>query len=270
MRGVLKVTMFAVLLPPFAGLSQTVLDCPSLKDETLFLTNSPYLLGCDLELENVLIERGVRIEATGNFEIKVLGGLRAVGTQDQRVVFTTTDESTKWQGIYFSGSTAESELIYCVVENSVNGGIRIDEASPTLRDCEIRRNQAIHGAGIKITGSIPVTLENCKIHENTYAGRHPRGGGIHTTSHLTLVRCEVMNNQVFDMHGSCWDGNATTYGGGIFSETDVVLEKVVVMNNMAWSKGGRENSRGGGVYSSGRLFATNCMRPLRHDAYRHG
>ena len=250
--------MIAVLLTPSVGVSQTTLECPLLENATLLLSDSPYLLECDLELEDVIIEPGVRIEASGDFEIRVLGGLRAVGTQSQRIVFTTTDDSAKWQGIYFSGSTAESELTYCVVENSINSGIRINEASPIIRYCEIVRNQAIHGAGINISGSLPVTLESCKIHENTYAGRHPRGGGIYTTSHLTLIRCEVLNNAISDRHGSCWDGSATTYGGGIFSTTDVVLETVVVTGNTASSMGGSENSRGGGVYASGGLFANNC------------
>src|SRR3990172_4630119 len=116
MRQVLQVTMIAVLLSPSVGVAQTTLQCPLLQNTTLLLSESPYLLECSLELENVVIEPGVRIEANGAFEIKVLGGLRAVGTQSQPIVFTTTDDSTKWQGIYFSGSTAESELRYCVVE----------------------------------------------------------------------------------------------------------------------------------------------------------
>ena len=204
MRIVLQVTMIAVLLSPSVGVSQTTLPCPLLEDETLLLSDSPYLLECNLELENVIIEPGVRIEASGDFEIKVLGGLKAVGTQSERIVFTTTDDSTKWQGIYFSGCTAESELAHCLVENSVNSGVRIDEASPVIRHCEIAHNQAIHGAGININGSQSVTLEDCKIHENTYAGNHPRGGGIYTASHLTLIRCEVLNNAISDRRGGCY------------------------------------------------------------------
>ncbi|MBE0544528.1 MAG: immunoglobulin domain-containing protein [Verrucomicrobia bacterium] len=245
---------------PIAVLTvKSILDCGLLTNRTLVLRDSPYLLVCNLDLQDVAIEPGVRIEATGNFEIKVRGGLRAVGTDSQPIVFTTTNASTtKWQGILFDGSTADSELAYCIVENSINSGLRINEASPVIRHCQIRRNQAVYGAGIRITGSMPVTLEDCRIFENTYSGANPRGGGIHTTSRLTLIACKVRCNSISDGR-SCWGSSATTYGGAIYSSTDVFLQDVEVIGNTASSSGGAENSRGGGVYTSGRLFAQNSI-----------
>ena len=59
---------------------QTQLPCPLLENDTLPLSGSPYLLVCDLDMENVVIEPGVRIEADGNYELRILGGLSAIGT----------------------------------------------------------------------------------------------------------------------------------------------------------------------------------------------
>lgn len=239
----------------------SILDCGLMANTTLPLTGSPYHLTCNVEFENVTVEPGVRIEAGGDFEIKVRGGLQAVGTEEHPIVFTTTDDpSIKWQGLYFEGSTADSELAYCIVENSVNSGIRINDASPILRYCNIRRNQALHGAGINISGSMPVTLQDSIVCANTYSGRNPRGGGIYTTSPLTLIGCKICCNKITDYHGNCFDGqNATTFGGGIYSEAELTLEDVVVKGNKASSRGGGENSRGGGVYTSDRLVARNCI-----------
>lgn len=236
----------------------TTLACPSLRNSTLVLAESPYRLTCDLELEQVSIEPGVRIEATGNFGITVVGGLHAVGTEGQPILFTTLNDAIKWQGIHFTGSAAESELTYCIVENSKNSGLRIDDATPLLRHCEIRRNQAVNGAGIRISGSEQVTLEDCRVYENSYSGSNPRGGGIHTSAPLVLIGCRVTSNTITDSRG-CWGSSASTYGGGIYSTADVVLENVVLTGNTASSRGGAENSRGGGIYCSGQLLARNCV-----------
>ncbi len=257
MRVALQLTTIAVLLSPSVGVSQTTLPCPLLVNETLLLSESPYLLECDLDLENVIIEPGVRIEATGNFELRVLGGLTAVGTPSQPIVFTAVDDSTDWQGIFFDDSTAESELAHCLVENSVNSGIRISEASPIIQHCEIARNQARYGAGINISGSLPVTLEDCSISENFYSGANPKGGGIYTTSPLVLIRCKVQNNEIRDRPCG-WSRNATTFGGGVYAESTVVLNNVVLTGNIASACGGAEKSWGGGVYADGDLVAHNC------------
>ncbi|VGO16683.1 Bacillopeptidase F [Pontiella desulfatans] len=238
----------------------SAINYSSLSNATLYASGAPYLLTCDVDMVNVVIEPGVRIEAVGNFGINVFGGLNAIGTEDLPIVFSSTNAATKWQGISFVASTNDSELTHCIVEKSQNSGIRINDASPILRHCEVKNNQAIYGAGIRITGSQPVTLEDCSINENTYYGHNPRGGGIHTTAPLSLIRCEVRNNVISDYQGNCSSGvNATTYGGGIYSSSDVFMDNVEVLYNTASSRGGSENSRGGGIYTSKNLHATNCI-----------
>ena len=249
----------AVLLAPIAAPCQEPIPCGTLRETTLLLAESPYVLNCDVELDSITIEPGVVIQAAGNYSIVVLGNLRAVGSEDRPIQFTTTPDNDSWQGILFDGSAGQSKLEHCIVEKSTNSGLRIRDASPQIRNCEITRNRARNGSGIHISGSRSVTLESCAIHSNTFTGNSPRGGGIYATSPVTLINCDVRNNAVVDSRGDCFrDGNATTFGGGIYSTTLLTMQGSAITGNRASSSGGGENSRGGGIYSTGPIVAMNC------------
>jgi predicted outer membrane repeat protein len=122
-------------------------------------------------------------------------------------------------------------------EFSRGGGIRIDTASPVIRNCLIESNAAgYYGGGIYCTGVCTPLFIECVIADNW---SYWRGGGMYKDwgSRVTMERCLI-------------SGNSTVYdGGGIANHTDgeLTLSNCILSGNMAI---GVDSGRGGAIYCS--------------------
>jgi hypothetical protein len=163
---------------------------------------SPFAVTGDLFVpsgERLTIEPGAEIKFAGHYGLTVgfQATLTAVGTEQQRIVFTAIDPDEGWAGIRFVNTANEDELRHCTIEHArksspegggvldlLGGGVLCtdsDEAapgffvpsSPTIEHCVIAHNEAVSGGGIAVMYNSEAVIRHCRIVDNSaeiYAG----------------------------------------------------------------------------------------------------
>ncbi len=137
--------------------------------------------------------------------------LRAVGTEQDTILFDEYFSGNRWKGIRFLNASDSSRLEYCHLtngrasgggEDDKGGGIYCNNSSPTIEKCYIDSCSADSEAGgggiICIYNSSPL-INNCTFIGN-YAGY---GGGINCNESSNPV---ISNNNI--------NGNWVNYDGG--------------------------------------------------------
>jgi hypothetical protein len=232
---------------------------------------SPYLVVGDIQVVNLTILPGVEVLFQGNFIFEVTGTLTAIGKIEEPILFTRAAGVTGWRGILFNFSPPGSELAHCTIERSTGSGIRINNSSPTIRNCTIRQNSTSgsgggiftnsaltltdcvisnnsSGSGGGIFASGPLTMRNCTVLGNSVSTLgEGRGGGIYAVGPLDMSNCAVSNNSIVARSG---------LGGGIFALVSATLMNCIVSNN---SISDSTESLGGGVLTAGTATLTNCV-----------
>jgi hypothetical protein len=165
------------------------------------------------------------IDASSNGDIvEVLPGSYA-GPIDLRGKSITVRGSVDAASTIVSGGESvvrctSGESALTVIENltitggtgTIGGGIRIDGASPTIRDCRVLGNSALYedgntgggralGGGLFVRGGSP-TITRCLVAANTvsysayyYPGGEARGGGVYLeSSNAVLSDCDITGN----------------------------------------------------------------------------
>lgn len=203
--------------------------------------------------------------------ITILSGEIGSGTSDDNsydVIHNTgLDNSAVIDGFIISGGNDDRIQ---GLEEGLGGGIYNDgsgiggNCSPTIRNCDISRNQAVFGAGIFNNGynggNASPQLINCIISGNeAYSG----GGGIDNFGLLngnaspTFLNCVVYDNTAGQSAGGmyCWAGNN--------GNTNPVLINTTFVYNNAPNGGGivsdRSNSGGGGSSGISNPTFRNCI-----------
>jgi hypothetical protein len=206
--------------------------------------NSPYVVVGDIRVVSLEIQPGVEVLFDGNYIFEVAGILKAVGTETDSIVFTKTDTSTGWRGIFFNISPPGSDLAYCTIESSTEHGILFNQTSQTIRNCTIANNSSsLDGAGILVTGVSSTVTLNCCIISNNSTSSSNDGGGIYIGGTVNLNNCRITRN-------------TARLGGGIYVVGRSTLTNCIIANNIATSF---TAERGGGVHSSsGTSLLKNC------------
>jgi hypothetical protein len=118
----------------------------------LTAANSPYVFVGDILIPpkcTLSIEPGVTVKFGGdvvfpslkpNLTIKVLGSMKAVGTKDKRILFTTNEGIPSWGGIIFETSANDCTLQYCDLEAAASK-IICSSAFVTIEDTVIRKDK---------------------------------------------------------------------------------------------------------------------------------
>lgn len=116
------------------------------------------------------IQPGVQVMFYGNYSLQVDGCLRALGSSNQPVTFSsgkTVPQQGDWQGLVF---TAGSSNAPCILSNAVvqyaQVGVRCTDSSPTLVNSTI---QYCGGQGVYLTRSSSL-IQGCTIQANTSYG----------------------------------------------------------------------------------------------------
>ncbi len=206
--------------------------CGSITENTVWDADT-IKVACDVIVEenaSLIILPGTVVRFDDYAQLKVFGRLLAVGTKENRVVFTSSDISSYpdesyagWKGIRFygPGSADTSSLVYCTIQyaKGVDQNYTGDE----------------YGGGLFFDGWNIALVSNCLIHNNSAI---ERGGGIYCSSSHVLFENNIISNNDAEYRG----GGICTNRGNIIPTTDYLINNIIC-NNYALS--------GGGIYCNG-------------------
>jgi hypothetical protein len=208
--------------------SQNIYFSGSVDQGTVWDYDTVFLEGNVNIPEDVILEiaPGTKIIAEGYYRIEVYGGLNAIGTQNELIVFTVKDTtgfsdttqytSGAWDGIHFYNNAdagTESNLTYCKIEyckalnsdNNKGGGIYIESYNNLcINACFIENNMAsFKGGGVYLgnnsIASTSVIIFNSEINLNK-AGQY--GGGMAFDGN---VKPHIYNNLIYGNYTYLWD-----------------------------------------------------------------
>ncbi|MDX9702395.1 MAG: right-handed parallel beta-helix repeat-containing protein [Candidatus Auribacterota bacterium] len=171
-------------------------------------------------------------------------------------------------GVRISDIDKPVTLSNCIIKNCVSswrgGGIAVyhTDAQVDIINCDIRNNTSKSGAGIFVSSNRqPVTIEACKVRENSYSAGSGWGAGVS----IDLSKAPVSINNTIIEYNNIDVGNSA--GGGLHvshSEEMVSCDKTVIKNNSAAAQGG-----GVYVYASN-IVLTSCTIDSNHTGLTGG
>ncbi len=135
------------------------------------------------------------------------------------------DATAVLDGFIITGGLADETEVGFFEPDFSGGGVHLDAASPTIRNCWLRGNRAKYGAGIQVKEDGAPVLVNCAISGNL--GDSYGGGTNIRHAAITLVNCTVSGNE------------AGISGGGLygFSSTTEVWNSIVWNNAVDGDRG---------------------------------
>jgi len=174
-------------------------------------TNSPYRIDGNITIDSLIIEPGVEVLFQGNYGIDVNGILIANGFYSDSIYFKPDTLLTfDWQGISFYNDSLNSKLSYCLIEESDNYGIRIEncDSPPIIHNCKFINNNGngllIRNSNIEITNCIfrnnfqnGIKVENgiLEINNSIMSGNSESGiYSIYSTDSLKVTNCVIAHN----------------------------------------------------------------------------
>ena len=205
--------------------------------------------------DTILVADGV-YTWTGNRDIDFLGKAITVKSEngpENCIIDCDGSSGDNHRGFYFHSGEVQNSVLegftitdgYIVTMCMGGGGILINGASPTIKDCIIINNHAelemgslcyCHGGGICVGGTGNPLITDCVISYNS-VDDWGVGGGIYCQSpQITLNNCLITNNTATGPYGD-------EFGGGICSIYSLIINNCTIANNTV-AMGGC----GGGIY----------------------
>jgi len=130
--------------------------------------------------DTVLVAAGT-YTGTGNKNL-MYGGRNIVVKSEVGPEATIIDCQGSGNGVYWNANETNDAVFEGFTiksgSNSYGGGIRIDNASPTVNHCIIRNNSGTYGGGIYINGGNPVFLHNTIVSNSA-----TNGGAMYSTGY---------------------------------------------------------------------------------------
>jgi hypothetical protein len=222
-------------------------------------TGSPYYVNCDVNVpagQTLTIQPGVQVLFTGHYKFNVYGNLRAIGADQDSIVFTRAfpTEESRWWGIRFADEAGDSSrLAHCVVEygtangaypENAGGGIFIDRCALSVEHCSIRHNDASDGGGVAVFGDCTPTFSRCEIAYNNASNTVGSGGAI-------MHQPRPTNGGTITLDHCLLHDNSAAGGGAIWpGRSNFILTNCAISKNTASQQGGAINlwhSNGYGV-----------------------
>ncbi|MBN1756271.1 right-handed parallel beta-helix repeat-containing protein [bacterium] len=172
--------------------------------------HSPYMITGDIDIPigcTLVISSGVEVVFTGHYAFRIYSDaiLRAIGEEDDSILFTATDtilssSSGGHGGLRFLHCDNSCSLYYCRVEygnaltgtsDNRGGGVYCYYTSPFIINCTITKNNAEEGGGIYCNVSNPI-IEGCGISNN----QAESGGGLSLyQSGASISHCNIIDNR---------------------------------------------------------------------------
>ena len=250
--------------------------------------NQPYIVQGDVTFTSgttLTIEAGVEVKFVENADLNILGGIIAIGTLSNPILFYSDNSELKWEGLHITCSNS-SELTYCDITDSDNGGLIISNSTNIdINYCNIHHNISEEGGGITVkegsqyidilsneisnnsdyndvggTGilcinSYDVIIDDNEIHDNVSS---VYGGGIHL---ITCNNSIISNNNIMFNSASTGAGLYVDYGSDNFIQSNDIYKNTAdysgggvflktecnLINNNIYNN--IAGSGGGGVYA---------------------
>lgn len=208
----------------------------TLSGDKLNLGNHTYHVTCDVVVpagETMTIQPGARLLFDGPYSLTVRGTINAVGTAQNRIVFTSGQEAPKrgdWSQIVLDNASNDSRLEQVLIEYAsmerlskpdpdTLGALSLIGCSASLRNVTIR--EAYYTGLFLFNGSNPV-VRNVEID-----GAGVDGIMVSLNSNPTLSRIKVHRAQAYGIHVS--QNSSPDISNALIYDTDVV--GVVVEDN---------------------------------------
>ena len=213
------------------------------------------------ENDTVLVASGTYTGA-GNREI-VFPGFDMVLLSEEGADSTVIECEGTAFGVSFHGGETSAAVLEGFEIRGGGSALVCSDASPSIRRCDFRANDAGggFGAGIRCLRSAP-TVTDCAILANSADLWPGRGGGIYCDeSSPTVANCLIEGNSVADEGGGIWCSNSSSptvaicsivgnsaryHGGGIYCDgsSSLTLADCSIDGN-------RTEYGGGGIYCGG-------------------
>lgn len=109
---------------------------------------------------NLVIQEGVTVQIGAGYELVVDdgGSITVLGSADEPVLFTASGPE-RWGFITFAPGSAGS-MEHAVIEKTTDAAVRVDGASPSFTDCEIRDVRSSLSAPTNLTSPTPGEVVN--------------------------------------------------------------------------------------------------------------
>lgn len=210
--------------------------------------------------DSLIIPKNTVVFFTGSYQLAVIGTLKAQGTAEQPIIFTSAYDSlnpstTSWQGIEFSytddNPISDSSIFeHCVFQyahaytgcgsTSGFGGAVRTYGSSRIRfsDCRFENNFAqIYGGAAYLEAS-DIVFDNCIFNNNKTDSAGTTSGGCMAIINAapSLLHCTIANS---------W---SSSVGGGIIAMN---CDSAKIMNCAFY---GNSGTTGGGMFISGCSF----------------
>ncbi len=186
MKRPFKILLSLLFLLPVCSYGQTDIDYPVINDETWTAAGSPYLIKNSIEIQSLIIEPGVTIAFTGNFEFRVTGTFIAAGTKSDSILFQNDAGFTgNWGGILIENTAAIDTLRYVRISQASPAGITVQNNATYIEHGQILRN---NGDGLISENGNAVLLRTV-ISENAN-----HGVAVISSGEITLKAVEIVSN----------------------------------------------------------------------------
>lgn len=187
-------------------------------------SGSPFVVLGDIRIspeESLEIQAGVQVTFTGPFHIIAEGTIRAAGTVNDSVVFTTDSLANQdgWGGIRILRPAGLCVFEYCRFEGGralgqldfgLGGAVLCDRAEVRFFGCTVHLCQATSGSAIFARNSCDLTIDSCIFRQN---GVNLGSGGavcVRSGSRLTMSSTRFL----------C---NTALYGGAVTVDASTLL-----------------------------------------------
>jgi len=195
--------------------------------------------------EHLIINKGVRVEFTGNYTITVKGKLSIKGEKGSEVIFTSQG-ANRWGGLIMEANSELSSLLsYFVLENVSNSTAALSLANQSVVTIEnaILQNNTIANGALAVSASANVLLKHSVIRNNTAQNK---GGAIYTSgnSKLDVRNCLIVNNQAAEGGGLYIDNptmkilNTTIAQNAAAVGSELLINQTLniqFLNNIVWN-----------------------------------
>ncbi len=225
---------------------------------------NPYLVEGNITIEpddRLTVKPGVEVLFTGNYSLEVYGRIEAVGTAQEKVLFSLQDTtgfavgSAGWGGIAFLGfyaqQTEDSGLDHCIVEYSAGNGITcLEYPNLTIANTTARYNRY---QGIVLYEFSDITMHGLHLHHNGTGGLEAQFSAIQVSDFLIEHNNGTgvsLSGSSYGPEGALLEQGTVAYnhspvpGGGmqVLMDASATIVDVTIRNNSA--------SLGGGIFCS--------------------
>jgi hypothetical protein len=176
-------------------------------------SNGPYFVADTIhvpENSSLTIQPGVLVVFQGRFPLRILGNatLKALGTSQAPVIFTSTDHINGWAGLRFLEASDSCRLEYSTISYALNagasqytigGGVFCDQTNVTFDHCLIHHCQAVNGGALALENNSHAQISYITITGNSAQ----QGPGIYCEASSPVITNSIL-----------WDAGGEIYAAG--------------------------------------------------------